>query len=296
MDKFTSMRVFAYVVEHGSFRRAAHHFGLSPTMISKHISHLERNLATQLIHRTTRKQTLTESGQLYYKECLRILEDIANAENLIQTLENRPKGTVKINCPITYGNKVIAPLIADFLSLNPNINVEMELSNELVDPHLTDADMMVRIGNLESSTLVARYLGDYQLIFCAAPSYLSAHDPIHSISQLNQHQCLGFSYSEGSANLTTQLARSAFLRGQTRLASNNGEVLRSAALSGVGVMLQPAILVADDLASGRLVEILKQDAPEPKPIHLLYKNKHLSLKNRTFADFILKNCQHSQLR
>ncbi|MFN3014704.1 LysR substrate-binding domain-containing protein [Vibrio coralliilyticus] len=296
MDKFTSMKVFAYVVEHGSFRSAASHFALSPTMISKHISHLENHLATQLIHRTTRKQTLTESGQLYYKECQRILEDLANAENLIQTLENSPKGVVKINCPVTYGNKVLAPLIADFLAQHPNINVEMELSNELIDPHLTDADMMIRIGNLEDSALVARYLGDYTLIFCASPAYLAANAPIQSVQDLTQHQCLGFSYSEGSASITTQIASSAFLRGQTRLASNNGEVLRSAALSGAGVMLQPTILVEDDLANGRLVEILKQDVPAPKPIHLLYKSKRLSLKNRTFADFILKNCRQGQLR
>lgn len=159
MDKLTSMKIFVYVVEQGSFRSAANHFNLSATMISKHVHHLETSLNSQLIHRTTRKQSLTDSGQLYYRECKRILEDISNAENLIQTLENQPQGTVKINCPVTYGNKVLAPIVAKFLANHPTINVELVLNNDLVDPYSSDIDLIVRIGDLSDSSLVARYLG-----------------------------------------------------------------------------------------------------------------------------------------
>lgn len=287
MDKLTSMKVFAYVVEHGSFRRAADHFALSATMISKHIHSLETGLNTQLLHRTTRKQSLTDSGRLYYRECKRILEDISNAENLIQTLENKPQGTVKINSPITYGNKVLAPIIAKFLSQHSSINVELMLNNDLVDPYSSDIDLIVRIGDLTDSSLVARHLGDYEMIYCVSPCYLNHHPMIESLDDLANHPSLGFSYSSRGDSQTKQTATKSGTSEHIRLTSNNGDVLRYAALQGVGVLLQPRILVEKELEKGALQEILVGQTPKPKPIHLLYKAKQLSLKNRTFVDFVL---------
>ncbi|OED74342.1 LysR family transcriptional regulator [Vibrio splendidus ZS-139] len=307
MDKLTSMKVFVYVVEQGSFRSAANHFNLSATMISKHVHYLETSLNSQLIHRTTRKQSLTDSGQLYYRECRRIIEDINNAENLIQALENQPQGTVKINCPVTYGNKVLAPIVAKFLANHPTINVELVLNNDLVDPYSSDIDLIVRIGDLSDSSLVARYLGDYEMCYCAAPEYLNQHAEISMLEDLAQHPSLGFSYSsrrdvigrdthirhiqnsepqpgEPQNHQATQTAPN---KGCARLMSNNGDVLRYAALQGVGVLLQPTILVAEEIERGMLLEILPGMAPLPKPIHLLYKTKQLSLKNRTFVEFLL---------
>lgn len=280
MDKLTSMKVFVYVVEQGSFRSAANHFNLSATMISKHVHSLEASLKSQLIHRTTRKQSLTDSGQLYYRECKRILEDISNAENLIQTLENRPQGTVKINCPVTYGNKVLAPIVAKFLAQHPTINIELMLNNDLVDPYSSDIDLIVRIGDLSDSSLVARYLGDYKMCYCAAPAYLNQHAEIRLLEDLARHPSLGFSYSSQAPHATSKKER-------VRLMSNNGDVLRYAALQGVGVLLQPVILIAEEIKRGALLEILPSMAPLPKPIHLLYKTKQLSLKNRTFVEFLL---------
>ncbi|MGF1755847.1 LysR family transcriptional regulator [Vibrio makurazakiensis] len=287
MDKLTSMKIFAYVAEHGSFRGAAHRFNLSATMIGKHIQALETNLNSQLIHRTTRKQSLTDSGQLYYRECKRILEDISNAENLIQTIENQPQGTVKINSPVTYGNKVLAPIIAKFLVEYPTINIELMLNNDLVDPYSSDIDLIVRIGTLSDSNLVARSLGDYGMSYCASPEYLEQHSPITSLEELMQHPSLGFSYTSGSDVQLSSSPSSTRNRGQVRLTSNNGDVLRYAALQGVGVLLQPRILVEEEMSKGTLIEILSDTLPAPKPIHLLYKTKQLSLKNRTFVDFLL---------
>ncbi|NOH97222.1 LysR family transcriptional regulator [Vibrio sp. 99-70-13A1] len=294
MDKLTSMKVFAYVVEHGSFRSAANHFNLSPTMISKHVSSLEESLHTRLIHRTTRKQSLTDSGKLYFQECQRILEDISNAENLIQTLENRPQGTVTINCPVTFGNKVLAPIVAEFLIEHPEINVELMLSNELIDPYKSETDLIIRIGELSDSSMVARHIGEYQMIYCASPEYLNQHPKIDAISDLSQHHCLGFRYSNGQSQHTLNAPTSHFKNNHTRLASNNGDVLKYAALQGVGVLLQPLILVEQEIEQQQLIHILESSSPEAKPIHLLYKNKQLSLKNRTFADFVIKRCRKEQ--
>ena len=137
--------------------------------------------------------------------------------------------------------------------------------------------MIVRIGELSDSSLVARYLGDYEMCYCATPAYLNQHAEIRVLEDLAQHPSLGFSYS---SQATPNKQR-------VRLMSNNGDVLRYAALQGVGVLLQPTILVAEEIERGMLLEILPGMAPLPKPIHLLYKTKQLSLKNRTFVEFLL---------
>ncbi|WP_295893410.1 LysR family transcriptional regulator [uncultured Vibrio sp.] len=287
MDKLTSMKVFAYIVEHGSFRSAAHHFDISPTMAGKHVNFLEQSLGAQLIHRTTRKQSLTEAGKLYYQECHRIIEDISNAEGMVHTLINQPQGTVKVNCPVTYGKKVLAPIVAAFLAQYPSINVELMLDNNLVDPFKIDADVIIRIGDLVDSSLVARALGHYQMTYCAAPSYIEKKGDIDSLEDLSNHSCLGFQYHQGESQQVLNLPSNTFAQNKTRLTSNNGDVLKYAAIQGSGVLLQPKILVEEEVESGLLVEILESSAPQAKPINLLYRSKHLSLKNRTFINFVL---------
>lgn len=284
MDKLRSMQIFVYVVDNGSFRSACGYFDLSATMVGKHIQFLESSLGTKLINRTTRKQSLTESGELYYLECRRILDDITNAENQIQTLENRPQGTVRINSPVTFGNKVLAPIIVGFLKQYPSINVELTLNNRLIDPMHEQYDLVIRIGELTDSSLIARYLGDYQMVYCASESYLSQHPPITHPENLSRHNCLGFQYSDSGrySELLTEDNRG------FRLTSNNGDILKYAAVSGLGVTLQPELLLADELKSGSLVQLLKQFSPKPAPIHLLYKDKQLSVKNRTFVEFAIE--------
>lgn len=291
MDKLTSMRLFTYIVEHGSFRSAAYHFDMSPTMVGKHIRSLEHQLSAVLLHRTTRKHSLTEVGKIYYKECRRIIEDISNAENLVQTLTNRPIGNIKVNSPVTYGRAVLTPIVADFLAEYPNLNIELTLDNNLVDPYRSDADVFVRIGDLVDSSLVARKLSNYQLTYCASPSYLEKHGAISSLEELNNHSCLGFQYQQGESQQVTNLSSNSFAHTNTRLTSNNGDVLKYAALQGSGILLQPKLLLKDEIESGSLVEILQHEVPTAKPIHLLYRTKHLSLKNRTFIDFVLKHAE-----
>ncbi|MGR5076161.1 LysR family transcriptional regulator [Photobacterium swingsii] len=288
MDKLTSMKVFAYIAEKGSFRSAAHQFNVSPTMVGKHIQFLEQALNTRLIHRTTRKQSLTEAGKLYYQECRRIIEDIANAENLIQTLNNQPQGTVKINCPITYGKKVIAPIVADFLIAYPDLNVELMLDNNLVDPYRCEADIIIRIGDLVDSSLVARLIGEYQMVYCVSPAYLEKHGQITNIEALKDHHCLGFRYHEGDSQQVLSLPVSNFHQNRIRLTSNNGDVLKLAAMKAIGVLLQPRLQVEDEIKQGLLTEVLADFTPKPKPIHLVYRSKQLSLKNRTLVDFIIE--------
>lgn len=277
------MQIFVYVVGHGSFRSASSHFELSATMVGKHIQYLESCLGTKLLNRTTRKQSLTESGSHYYYECQRILEDIANAENQIQAIENNPKGTVSVNSPVTFGNKILAPVIVEFLARYPSINIDLTLDNNLIDPMHEQYDVVIRIGELADSSLIARQIGTYELIYCASPRYLEQHNPICTLQDLKQHTCLGFSYSDAIVHSSQH----SFTRGNTRLKSNNGEVLKHASLNHLGVILQPKILLDKELEEGSLKPILMEYAPTPSAIHLLYKDKSLSLKNRTFVEFAL---------
>jgi len=293
MDKLTSMKVFCYVAEQGSFRQAANHFSISATMVGKHIKHIENALQTALIHRTTRKQSLTESGTIYYQECRRILDDIANTENLIHDMQNSPQGRVKINAPITFGNHILAPILTDFLISYPNIDVEVVLDNGLVDAYSSDIDFIVRIGELKDSELVARHLGDYQMIYSASPEYLEQNSTPDSLDALEHHCCLGFSYSKTGSEHTTTLPTHFNRSIQPRLAANNGDVLKLAAIKGLGILLQPKILIEQELRSELLVPILTKESPAPKPIHLLYKGRQLSVKNRIFSDFVIRKCREN---
>ncbi|PKG56460.1 LysR family transcriptional regulator [Shewanella sp. GutDb-MelDb] len=289
MDKLKSMQVFVSVVEHGSFRSAANYFDMSATMVGKHIQFLESSLETRLLNRTTRKQSLTESGQIYYEECKRIIEDIVDAENRIQMLENTPMGTIKVNCPVTLGSELLAPIVADFLQEYPLLDVEMTLDNSLIDPFQSDADILLRIGELNDSTLIARKLGYYNLCFCASTAYLANQGKPDELEDLKGHSCLGFVYSQGQTMQSFKLSTDAFSKRNSRLASNNGHALRAAALNGAGIILQPRILVCKDIEFGALEEVLAEFTPIAKPIHLVYRSRTLSLKNRTFLDFVLKN-------
>ena len=291
MDKLKSMQVFVDVVERGSLAKAAAHFNVTSTMVGKHIKTLEQSLGTKLLNRTTRRESLTEAGEVYFHECQRILSDIKEAEENLQTLTNTPMGTIKINAPVTYGNTVIAPLLAQFIEQHPHINVELILDNNRIDPLHDRYDLVFRIGELDDSSLVARKVGEYQLIFCASLTYLDRFGTPQDFTELSHHQCLGFHYGDILPQQREQEAHY-FSRQQSRLSSNSGDVLKAAALRHAGIILQPGILLEKELELGLLKECLVPCRPASKPIHMLYKGKSQPLKVRTFIDFFLGHSSH----
>ena len=291
MDKLKSMQVFVDVVERGSLAKAAAHFNVTSTMVGKHIKALEQSLGAKLLNRTTRRQSLTEAGEIYFHECKRILGDIKEAEENLQTLTNTPMGTIRINAPVTYGNTVIAPLLAQFIELHPHINIELILDNNRIDPLHDRYDLVFRIGDLDDSSLVARKVGDYQLIFCASTTYFERFGTPEILTDLSHHHCLGFHYGDILPQQRPQEAQY-FSRQQSRLSSNSGDVLKAAALRHAGIILQPEILLENELELGLLCECLQDYRPSSKPIHLLYKGKSQPLKVRTFINFFL---EHSPL-
>lgn len=290
MDKFVSMEIFVAVVEAGSLTAAAERFDISSAMVGKHIRSLETRLGTRLLTRTTRRQSLTEIGRQYYEQCRRILADVKDAESLAEAMAAAPRGVLKVTVPLTYGVEVFAPAMTEFLTAWPDITLELDLSNRMIDLVEEGFDASVRIGQLPDSSFVARPLKPYRMRACASPAYLARAGTPRTPEDLMQHECLGFLHwgREGLWRLGGESATECQLRAG-RFRANNGQALKVAALHGFGLVLQPEALLAREIASGELVSVLEDYLPEGAPVHLLYpRDRRATPKLTSFIDFVIE--------
>lgn len=292
MDKLRCMEVFVAVVECGSFNRASEQFDISPVMVGKHIRQLEQHLGARLLQRSTRRQSLTDAGVTFYAHCRTLLADIHRAELAVDSLQAAPQGTLRISAPVTLGSCVVAPLLADYLRQQPQVNAELVLSDARVDLIKERFDLAVRIGEAGSDELVARPLGPYRMVICAAPAYLARYGTPQTLGDLANHQCLR--HMAWNKNTAWHLSGAEPDGGWPLLShfvSNDGNALRQAALRGGGLILQPRVLLADDIAAGRLVPLLTDYAPPARLVHLVYLPDTQSRpKLNSFVAFLL---QHS---
>ncbi|WP_454871979.1 LysR family transcriptional regulator [Paraburkholderia xenovorans] len=290
MDKFVSMEIFVAVVEAGSLTAAAERFDISSAMVGKHIRSLETRLATRLLARTTRRQSLTEIGRQYYEQCRRILADVKDAESLAEAMAAAPRGVLKVTAPLTYGVEVFAPAMTEYLTAWPDITLELDLSNRVIDLVEEGFDASVRIGQLPDSSFVARPLKPYRMRACASPAYLARAGTPRTPEDLMQHECLGFLHwgREGLWRLGGETADENHLRAG-RFRANNGQALKVAALHGFGLVLQPEALLAREIASGELVSVLEDYLPEGAPVHLLYpRDRRATPKLTSLIDFVIE--------
>src|SRR5689334_24311846 len=188
------MEIFVAAVERGSFAAASRAFQITPPMVGKHIRALEERLGARLLTRTTRRQKLTEIGRQYYERCKQILQDIHSAERAAENMRSEPRGELRICSPVSFGSMRLAPALADYLSKYPQVNVELQLTDEIVDLVEGQYDAAIRIGPLADSSLVARPLEPYRMLICAAPSYLSRAGVPQTPADLQRHACLGYTY------------------------------------------------------------------------------------------------------
>ncbi|EEG07498.1 LysR family transcriptional regulator [Pseudogulbenkiania ferrooxidans] len=289
MDRLLGMEVFVAVVERGSFTAAAEAFGLSQPMVGKHIRALEQRLGARLLARTTRRQHLTEIGEQYYQRCRHILAEIRDAEIGAERLHQAPRGMLKINAPVTFGSLRLAPALGEFMVQYPEVSVELALSDQVVDLVEEGCDALIRIGTLVESGLVARPLAPYRMMVCAAPAYLQRWGTPRTPGELAGHQWLGHSLWEKHAGWRLPTGADAVDPPAARFQSNNGQALRMVALQGGGIVMQPEVLLAEDVAAGRLVEILADYLPSSKPMHVLYlPDRQQVPKLRAFIDFVLQ--------
>lgn len=289
MDRLLSMEVFVAVVERGSFTAAAEAFSLSQPMVGKHIRALEQRLGARLLARTTRRQHLTEIGEQYYQRCRHILAEIRDAEIGAERLHQAPRGMLRVNAPVTFGSLRLAPVLGEFMAQYPEVSIELALSDQMVDLVEEGCDVLIRIGTLVESGLVARALAPYRMMICAAPGYLQRRGTPRSPHELAEHEWLGHSLWEKHAGWRLPVGADAVEPPAARFQSNNGQALRMVALQGGGIVMQPEALLSDDAAAGRLVEILADHLPPPKPMHLLYlPDRQQVPKLRAFIEFMLQ--------
>ena len=289
MDRFAAMESFVRTVERGSFAAAAAGRGLSATMVGNHVRFLETRLGASLLNRTTRQQSLTEFGRLYYERCRTILAEIEAAEAEAGALQAIPRGLLRITVPVTLGTTILPRLLAGYLRRHPEVKVDLVLQDHRLDLVADEMDIAIRAGPLPDSSLIARALPPMQLLVCAAPAYVADNGAPRRPADLASHNCMDFAHA--AEPLHWRFAgedgeEAVSVSGNLRI--NSGQALRAAALEGIGIVMQPDILVADDLAAGRLVRLLDQYVPPTLALHLLtLPNRLPTPKLRSFIDHVM---------
>ncbi|MEO5375687.1 MAG: LysR family transcriptional regulator [Alphaproteobacteria bacterium] len=289
MDQVTSYRVFVAIVENNSFAAAADSLGMSRGMVSKHLAELEQRIGGRLLNRTTRRIALTEVGRRFHEDCSAILTQMEEAEHRAAQLHVRPRGTLKVNAPYSFGVAHIGPAIPAYLDRFPDVTVDLTLNDRFVDLLDEGVDVAVRIGQLGDSTLIARRLAETALVCCAAPAYLEQHPLIATPADLTDHNCLCYTYAnEGQVwRFHGPDGEPHAVRVRGNLHANNGDVLLAAALQGLGVALSPAFIAAPHLDAGRLRAVMPGVTGLPLAIHALFpQGRQVSAKVRTFVDFL----------
>jgi DNA-binding transcriptional LysR family regulator len=289
MDKLEAMNAFAKVVAAGSYAEAARRLGLTRSAVSKAVMELEQLLGARLLDRTTRRVTPTEAGLAYYERAAAILADVEETEIQISRLHDEPRGVLKINAPMSFGVMYLGEAVAEFMARYPELRIELVLNDRFIDPLEEGVDVTVRIGALADSSLIARRLAPARLALVASPEYLARAGQPKTPVELRDHRCLAYGHMaavhrwhlmQGSEAVTVQIT--------SALCSNNGEVLRTAALAGNGIANLPTFLVGPDIASGKLVQVLPNSPPPELGIYALYApNRYLAAKTRVFIDFVV---------
>lgn len=287
MDALADVAVFVRVVERGSFTLAADELELSRAVVSKYVSRLEERLGARLLHRTTRRLSLTEAGAALFEASRGALERIVEAEDAIAQLQSKPRGRLKVSAPMSFGILHLGPAIAQFAREHPGITLDMRLDDRFVNLVEDGIDVAVRIGALTDSSLVARRLATTRVVACAAPSYLAEHGEPETPEDLAAHDCLIYSYL-ASGNIWRFTAPDGreipvAVNGSFRI--NNGIVLGEAAIAGHGILVTPSFYVAPQLRDGRLKRILADYRLPELPIHAVYPARAVPPKVRVFIDF-----------
>lgn len=288
MDRLTSLKVFARVVDSGGFSAAARRLDMSTTMVSSHVQALEEHLGVRLLNRTTRRVSVTEVGQAYYDRCTQILLDLEEADGMAGALQSAPRGTLRLH---TSANVVplLEPVVVEYLARYAEASVDVSIGEQTMNLVEEGIDLAVRTTEPPDSSLMIRRLAPWRHVLCAAPAYLERHGRPERLDELSGHNCLRYTYYPfgDEWRFTGPDGRPASVHVTGNLRSSSGDMLRLAAVDGRGLFLAPTFIAADDLASGRLVRILPAYRPPEFAINAIYPHRrHLSAKTRAFIDLM----------
>ncbi len=290
MDKFREMQAFVAVAESGSFVNAADQLETSKAAVSRYVAQLEERLGVRLMHRTTRRQSMTDEGYAFLAHCKETLALIHDAEEEIQNKRKHPTGLIRINAPLSFGILHLAPLWGKFTALYPQVQLEITLSDRVVDLVDEGYDVAVRVARLPSSTLICRKLTSTSLVVCASPKYLKGKAKPKHPNDLKNHSVISYSYlATGDEWVFQGHEGEVRVKTQPKIRANNGDTCRSAALSHQGIILQPTFIVGEDIQKGELVELLPQFKSIELGIYVVYPSRKLvSPRIRALVDFLVK--------
>ncbi|MFT4607374.1 MAG: DNA-binding transcriptional LysR family regulator [Gammaproteobacteria bacterium] len=290
VDEFAAIPVFVAVIENGGFSAASRTLGVSKSAVSKRINQLESHLGVRLLHRTTRKLSLTEAGERYYEHASEALRAAGKAEDAVTELQGEPKGLLKLSCPMSFGRLHVAPLIPKFMQRYPKLQIDLVMDDKNIDLVAAGVDVAIRAGDMPNSTLIARKLAPLRQILCASPTYIERYGMPVTPSQLCEHNCILFSYS-GDANQWTlnkgDQSEIVMVSGSYRV--NNSEAILEALREGVGIGRLPTFVAGPDLKAGNLLRVLDSFN---MPDHIFYavfpEREYLPAKVRAFLDFTVE--------
>ena len=291
-DTLKDIPVFVAAVEAGSFAQAAIRLHLSRSAVGKSIARLEERLGVRLFQRTTRSQSLTDNGALFYERCLRALEEIRGAESLLETGKQQVSGRLRVAMPVLFGRQCVAPLLIELAQEHPGLELEMSFSDRVVDLVEEGFDMAVRNGTLQdSSMLVARKLGEHRMVLCAAPDYLQNKGQPQSVADLPHHTAIN--YLRAGRVLPWQLmdneGTSHTFTPRSSLNMDDLQAICDAALAGHGIAWLPCWMAIKEIHQGKLVPLLKQAPDVHFDVHAVWpSNRRLPGKARAFMDFAAK--------
>ena len=289
MDTLEGMRTFSAVVTEGSFSRAAQRLDRSPQLVSKYVAQLEARLGVRLLNRSTRKLSVTEAGQAYFDRCQGIVAEVDDLEDAVGNMAAAVRGLLKISAPMTFGMHHLTPAIAEFQSTHPELRIDLALDDRVVDIVSEGFDLAIRIANLEASSLVARRLAPINLVVCGSPAYFDKRGRPQTPKDLVDHECLGYTYSSNRDRwrFASDAGEVEDIQVSGRFCANNGDALRTAAIAGHGLVLQPTFIVGDDLRAGRLVRVMTDYTVTPLGVYAVYAHRQfLSNKVRAFVEFL----------
>jgi DNA-binding transcriptional LysR family regulator len=258
-------------------------------MAGKHLRTLEKRLGMRLLNRTTRRQHLTAFGEDYYVRCKEILRLVVETDAQAQNLQLAPAGKLRITAPVTFGTEALMPALSEYLDRYPQVSIDVALCDRVVDLVEEGFEAAIRIGQLPDSALIAKSLAPYRLMICASPEYLARRGTPGKPEDLSQHECLSFSPAALAHWRLTDQDGAYRVPVSGRLQVNHGQALRVAALHGLGIVLQPAILLEADVRAGRLVRLFPTHELPSRPMSVVYlPDRYRSLKLRSFVDFLVE--------
>lgn len=290
MDTIDAMRVFVAVVERNGFSAAAQALDLSTAAVTRQVAALEKRLSARLLNRTTRRVSPTSTGAAYYQRCVQLLAEFDALEASVGAQALQPSGRLRINAPVSYGIARLAPLLPGYAGRHPQVELDLSLSDRQVDMVEEGFDLAIRITRQPAPSLIARRLAEAAIVLCAAPAYVARHGTPQHPDDLSRHACLAYSYWAGGDSWQLQGPQGEVsVPVAARMRANNGEVLREAAIAGMGIIAQPDFIVGQALADGRLVPVLADWRLPPVGIHAVYASRsHLAPKVRSFIDYLVE--------